>query len=222
MMTTILQNATFHARRLFAALLMVLMFVRPVTMLAAGLPAPPVPDPQPQLLQIEILDGEGALNNIRQRTAREPIVEVKDENHKPVAGALILFAIQSNGGAGASFDGATTLSVTTDAAGRAVAHGLTPNNKSGDFTIKVTATLGAITTFVIIHQKNVKGAKLPKNQQQSDATNSTGPPDHGIRNRIIKWTAVGSAIVVGTVLAVVLTRSNGTSITAGPGNVGAP
>jgi hypothetical protein len=221
-MTTTFQTATLQIKRLSAAALMVLMFVRPITMLAAPLPPAPIPDPQPQLLQITILDGEGALNNIRQRTAREPIVEVKDENHKPVAGALILFAIQSNGPAGATFDGATTLSVTTDATGRAVAHGLTPNNKQGEFTIKVTATLGALTTFVIITQKNVKGPKLPKNQQQSDATNPNGPPDHGTRNKIIKWTAVGSAIVAGTILAVVFTRNTGTSISAGPGTVGAP
>jgi len=222
MTTTSLQTAIHRIKRLSAAVLMVLLFVRPLTMLAAELPFPPVPDPQPQLLQITILDGEGALNNIRQRTAREPIVEVKDENHKPVAGVLILFAIQSNGGAGASFAGASTLSVTTDAAGRAVAHGLIPNNKTGEFTIKVTATLGALTAVVIITQKNVKGAKLPDNDQQSETTNPYGPPDHTTRNRIIKWTAVGSAIVVGTVLAVVLTRNNGTSISAGPGNVGAP
>jgi hypothetical protein len=218
MMMTTFQTATFHIKRLSAAVLMMLLFIRPITMLAAEFPTPPPPDPQPQL-EITILDGEGALNNIRQRTAREPIVEVKDKNRKPVAGALILFAIQSNGPAGATFNGASTLSVTTDADGRAVAHGLTPNNKQGDFTIKVTATLGAITTFVIIHQKNVKGAKLPKNEQQSDAT---GPSDHGTRNKIIKWTAIGSAIVAGTVLAIVLTRNSGTSISAGPGTVGAP
>ena len=37
--------------------------------------------------RIEVVEGDGAINNIRQRTAREPIVQVEDENHKPVAGA---------------------------------------------------------------------------------------------------------------------------------------
>ena len=32
-----------------------------------------------------IVEGEGAINNIRLRTAREPIVQVEDENRKPVA-----------------------------------------------------------------------------------------------------------------------------------------
>jgi hypothetical protein len=206
MMITLSQFAAFHTRRLFAALLVVLMFGHPVVMLADS-PAAPPPDPQPQVLHIDILDGEGALNNIRQRTAREPIVEVKDENHKPVAGVLILFSVQSNGAAGATFSGAQSLSVTTDATGRAVAHGLTPNSKPGEYTIKVTATLGAVTSFVIIHQKNVKGPRSPKNNNTS---------------RIIKWTAVGTVVVVATVLAIVLTRNNGTNVSTGTGTVGAP
>ncbi len=46
----------------------------------------------PNRIFIQIIDGEGALNDIRSRTAREPIVEVDDENHKPIAGALVLFS----------------------------------------------------------------------------------------------------------------------------------
>jgi hypothetical protein len=36
-------------------------------------------------LNLVIVEGDGVINNIRQRTAREPIVQVEDENHKPVA-----------------------------------------------------------------------------------------------------------------------------------------
>ena len=48
--------------------------------------APPAP-----ALRIVILEGEDVSNNIKERTAREPIVQVEDENHKPVAGAAVLF-----------------------------------------------------------------------------------------------------------------------------------
>jgi hypothetical protein len=107
----------------------------------------------PMMLHITILDGEDSLNNIRERTAREPIVQVEDENHKPVAGALILFSIQNGGtGAGGTFNGLSTLSVTTDSEGRAVAHGLKPNETSGSYTIGVTATLGALVATAVIHQ----------------------------------------------------------------------
>src|ERR1700712_3991708 len=55
----------------------------------------------PKALFITILEGEGELNDVRARTAREPIVQVEDENHKPVAGALVLFAIPKGSAAAA-------------------------------------------------------------------------------------------------------------------------
>ena len=113
----------------------------------------------PMMLHITILDGEDALNDIRERTAREPIVQVEDENHKPVAGALILFSIQNGGtGAGGTFNGLSTLSVTTDSEGRAIAHGLKVNQTAGSYTISVTATLGALVANAVIHQTLVSGA----------------------------------------------------------------
>ncbi len=56
------------------------------------------------MLNIVIIEGEGAINNIKQRTAREPVVQVEDENHKPVAGAAVIFAL-SDQGAGGTFAG---------------------------------------------------------------------------------------------------------------------
>src|SRR5579859_1089862 len=78
------------------------------------------------MLNIVIVEGEGAINNIKLRTARETIVQVEDENHKPVAGAAVVFTLP-NQGAGGSFAGnAQTLTSVTDANGRAVARGLQP------------------------------------------------------------------------------------------------
>ena len=57
-------------------------------------------------LNLVIVEGEGAINNIRQRTAREPIVQVEDENHRPVAGAAVVFALPSNGASGVFANGA--------------------------------------------------------------------------------------------------------------------
>src|SRR5581483_7102895 len=72
------------------------------------------PAPQGQRLNVVIVEGEGAINNIRQRTAREPIVEVQDENHKPVAGAVVVFALTNQGAGGSFAGGAHTLTVVTD------------------------------------------------------------------------------------------------------------
>jgi hypothetical protein len=208
-------------RCLLAVALLLLAFVRP-QLLCAELPAPRTfaavsgaLSEAPQPLEIEILEGEGALNNIRQRTAREPIVEVKDENHKPVAGVLILFSVQP-GGAGATFNGSASFSTYTDAAGRAVAQGFTPNHKKGKFVIKVTATAGAATAFLLIHQTNVVGPWPP----QANGQPGQAPP--GSHSTAIKTVVIAGAAVLITVLILILTHKSGTDITAGTGTVGKP
>src|ERR1035438_7661171 len=83
--------------------------MRNLSWLLAGLIALPFPSgaaAQAPVAKLNLVIGEGAgpTNNIRQRPAREPVVEVQDENHKPVAGALILFETPSRG-ASAEFPG---------------------------------------------------------------------------------------------------------------------
>src|SRR5437016_9472764 len=70
-------------------------------------------------LNLMIVDGDGAINNIRQRTAREPIVQVEDQNHKPVAGAVVVFLLPDHGASGVFANGSHTLTVVSDAQGRA-------------------------------------------------------------------------------------------------------
>src|SRR5215472_17081422 len=74
-------------------------------------------------LNIVVVEGDGAINNIHQRTVREPVVQVEDENHRPVAGAVVVFSTPTRGAGAAFADGHHTLTVITDAEGRAVAHG---------------------------------------------------------------------------------------------------
>src|ERR1700683_5308119 len=110
---------------MIAALGQLVVFFGPFTHAQATNPSP--------ALVITILDGEGALNDIRQRTAREPIVQVEDENHKPIAGAAVLFTLPGSGPSGFFAGGAQTFSTITDSAGRAAAHGLRPNTISGSY-----------------------------------------------------------------------------------------
>jgi len=114
--------------------------------------------PQPAAvtqLKIVILEGEGAINNIRQRTAREPIVQVEDENRKPVAGALILFVSPERGPGVVFADGSKSLMVYTDSKGQAVARGLRPNQSAGKFQLKVTASFQGVSTGTVLNQVNV-------------------------------------------------------------------
>src|SRR5688572_15794414 len=45
-------------------------------------------------LRIVVLEGEGAVNIIQQKTATAPVVEVRDQNDLPASGATVRFAIR--------------------------------------------------------------------------------------------------------------------------------
>lgn len=163
----------------------------------------------PHALYINILEGEGELNDVRARTAREPIVQVEDENHKPVAGALVLFAIPGSGGANANFSGLSRLTVRTDASGRAVGRGLQVTHHTGSFQIQVVATVAALSTEVFIHQTNYSTGKLHRLRDYSSShpTLVTG--------------VIGLAAIAAVSSAVLVSSGEGaTQITVGRGSVG--
>jgi hypothetical protein len=131
-------------------------WLSPVLAILISFPATFVVDAQnaAPMLNIVIVEGDGAINNIRQRTAREPIVQVEDENHKPVAGAAVVFALPGQGAGGSFAGGAHTLSVVTDSQGRAVARGFHPNTVQGQYQIHVTASNSGQTASANINQSN--------------------------------------------------------------------
>ena len=114
--------------------------------------------PEPKQLTISILEGEGAINNIRQRTAREAIVQVQDENHKPVAGVAVTFFLADHGASGVFSNGSRSLTVLTDTNGQAAMRGMTPNNMAGKMEIRVSARLGNLNADAVITQTNAAGA----------------------------------------------------------------
>jgi hypothetical protein len=162
-------------------------------------------------LNIVIVEGEGAINNV----AREPIVQVEDENRRPVAGAAVTFLLP-NQGAGASFaNGSQSLTITTDAQGRAVARGLRPNNVNGEYQIRVNAVSEGRTATATISQSNAITAAAAAG---------------GISAKVLAIIAIaGGAAAAGTVAATRGGNGNGgagrpspTIITPGAPTVGGP
>jgi hypothetical protein len=109
-------------------------------------------------LRIVIVEGDGAINNVRQRVNREPIVQVEDENRKPVAGAVVLFFLPEQGPSGTFANGSRMLMAITDNQGQARASGIRPNNQSGPLQMRVTASFQGLTASAVITQTNVAGA----------------------------------------------------------------
>jgi hypothetical protein len=166
-------------------------------------------------LNIVVVEGEGAINNIRQRTARDTIVQVEDENHRPVAGAVVVFTLAGRAG-GVFPNGTNTLTVITDQSGRAAARGLRPTLQ-GRLDIRVNASFRGQTASTTVTQTNV-----------SQAAAAAGAAHAGLS---LKWivvivAAAGAAAATGAVIA---TRGGATAsapvsttVTPGTGTVGAP
>jgi hypothetical protein len=94
----------------------------------------------PTQLNIVVIEGEGAVNNIRQRVARDPVVQVEDENHRPIAGAVVMFTLPTEGATGEFGGSVKSTVVNTNAEGRAVAPNLKFNGISGKIPIHITAS----------------------------------------------------------------------------------
>lgn len=104
--------------------------------------------------KINIVKSE-AQNNLRKGRATKAVVEVRDRNKKPVAGALVLFALPGSGPSGTFAGAAQTMTVTTNAAGQAVAT-YTPNQVAGMFSLNVSAQVnGSTVATSTISQVNV-------------------------------------------------------------------
>lgn len=117
-------------------------------------PGQTAPAGQPTKLNINVVEGAGAVNNVRTRAAREFTVEIDDQNDHPVPGVVVTF-YAPNEGAGGEFAGDTQLlTVVTDKDGHAVAGSFRPNSTVGDYNIQVTATLGDLTATSTISQSN--------------------------------------------------------------------
>ena len=150
--------------------------------LAFGLARPIALAQASEELKIVILEGDGFINNVRKRTARDAVVEVLDRNNKPLAGVSVIFLLPQGGPGGTFANGAQTLTVQTNNAGRAVASGFQPNQVTGEFQIQVEARFENQTARASIRQRNI--SRSPWKSWK-------------------RWLAIGAvaAIVIGIVLS---------------------
>ncbi len=110
-------------------------------------------------IRVVVLEGDGAINNIRLHRAKEPVIQVLDDTGKPVGGVTVTFSLPSHGAGGVFTDGGRTLTVQTDARGQAIARGLRPNAMAGEFPIRVTASWHGQTASTSFSQVNAEPAR---------------------------------------------------------------
>jgi|HubBroStandDraft_1064217.scaffolds.fasta_scaffold01171_2 hypothetical protein len=106
------------------------------------------------VLQIKVLDGEGAVHPAGAHITHPLTVEVTDETGRPVAGAAVSFQLPPEGPSGLFSNGLRTDLVLTDSSGHASIHSVQLNRAAGQFRIRITAVkeqarAGAVATQYI-------------------------------------------------------------------------
>ena len=165
----------------------------------------------PQSLSIVVVAGQGAIHNIIRQVAVEPVVEVQDEQGRPVAGATVVFSSPETGPSASFLGGSRRMSVRTNELGRARARGMVPNTQEGAYTIEVTATMAGRRATASIAQTNAV------------------PAQAAAKKKPFAWkflAGVAAAAAAGVVVAVQRSDKTGpsqpTSVTLGTVQVGPP
>jgi hypothetical protein len=165
-------------------------------------------------LRLNVLAGEGASHNIYQKFRVLPVVQVTDENDKPIQGATVVFTLPAGKVPGGTFEhGRHTLTINSDPTGRAGAYGITLNKRTGPFTIQVTASYQGQTATVNIAQTSIAGTKHSGSA-------------YGISTRTWVLVGLGALLIAGAIIAAHNLKSGGNPnvLVATPGvpTVGGP
>jgi hypothetical protein len=170
-------------------------------------------------LKIQVVEGEGAVNNVQTGSARDPVVEVRDQNDKPVPGAKVTFSLPERGPGGSFFGAARVVTVPTNEQGRAATSGFRPNLQEGTFLIQVAASAANQNSTAVINQTNTRPGAM------------TRSPGDNTRHWSNTKTLAVVAIIGATIGVIAATRGSGqpaaatttgTSVTPGVVTVGTP
>ncbi len=178
---------------------------------------PLAPLPVEQSLKILVLAGSGEMNDLERRVMAPLVVQVLDQNERPLEGAEVVFRFPLNGASATFPGGKNSITVRTSGTGQAPALNWMANGQVGTFEVHVNATYGNQVGETTLSMENV--------------TRITVAPKKGKReslwsHRWFKIAVIGgaaAAIGIGVYLA---TRGgkSGSSVTINPGSptVGAP
>jgi hypothetical protein len=158
-------------------------------------------------LRILVLEGQGVVNSVTTKSTINPVVQVLDSLDQPVQGATVTFEV-SPLGPGGTFGMAPIATVKSDISGQATAI-FTPNDTSGAFTMKVTASLAGQTATTAIRQANgtVTAAMVPV-------------PSKAWYQSWKWWAVIGAGAGAGVAAGIILTnRAGRPTITLSPGPV---
>ncbi len=118
-------------------------------------------------LRIQVIEGEGAFNNIRSKVGRDIEVEVHDEQGNRVPGAEVTFTLPMDGASGSFGATERKYSTVADENGRARTKGFRPNSAEGRFNIKVSASYQGREGQAIVSQSNTLAGGVTTGQHSN-------------------------------------------------------
>jgi hypothetical protein len=185
----------------------------------AAQPQQPVVLPTVQTLKVLVLAGNGATNDLDSGITSPLVVQILDQNSRPVEGAQVVFRFPLRG-PGAEFPNQqTSQTARTNADGQAAAVGWVANKEAGSFQVQVSASRG----------NELGAATIPMTNTSRTISQGNVKP----KKKSSKWVKIGiiAAIAAGVTVGVVLGTqggggggSNTTTVTASPGSptIGGP
>jgi hypothetical protein len=188
----------------------------------ANTPAKPLaPLPVVKDLKILVLAGNGEMNDLERRVMASLVVQVLDQNDRPVEGAEVVFRFPGSG-PGATFQGGKTAqTVRSNGTGEAAAVNWLASNEVGTFEVHVTATYGNEFGETTIKMSNV--TRIVEGVKK-------GKQAHWYSPTWVKVALIGG--VAGAVVGIVLATRGGShsagagtvpiTVTPGPPTVGHP
>jgi len=165
------------------------------------------------ILQIRVVEGEGAVYAAGSRAARGITIQVTDETGKPVEGAAVSFRLPESGPGGTFAGGLTSDIAVTGADGRASIFGMRWNTQPGPVEIRITAAkekarAGTVTSVYL------------SDKVAAPATGSTGPRFTASHSHK-KWLIIGASIA-GAAMAGVAFGGRSSSSASTSSNAPAP
>ena len=151
---------------------------------------------QVAILQIKVVEGEGAVHLPGARSPRALTVEITDETGRPVTGAAVSFHLPEEGPSGTFANGLRTEIAISDARGRATLHGLQANRIGGRFQLRILASKEQARAGTVSFQYVAE----PKGGAVAAATAPAG------RHR--KWIAIGVGLVGGAFAGIAASRGS--------------
>jgi hypothetical protein len=176
----------------------------------------------PAPFRITVLEGQGAINNIRDTVNRAISVQVEDENRTPLSGVSVTFFLPSDGPSGLFPNGSRVLTVFTDDKGVASSRAIRFNNQVGLMPVKVVASLFSQTVTSQVMQTNVSSAASTRSSYVAAAGGpKLAPRGHSTKKILLFVVAAGVAGGAAYYFAT-RTKAPTASISIGSPTVGTP